>query len=418
MIDNPVFIVGMPRSGTTVFSKLFSKSTGVLICPETHFLREPYKRYAQLDLSLEKNVNLVLDSYTKSRWFQSLGLNLDEIISSLEKQKETSWPILFRTIIELHAKKSGATSFGEKTPGHYKNVQELLTWFPNCKIIFVFRNPIDVIASNLCAPFASSSVILNALRYKEVFQSYDEYRQDKRLVLVKYEDFVKSSKQIINSIVKTNSSDQEFIYDNYKINEGWRNMHLSKASEPINSRSIGKGEILLNNYEKWVIEYILSKEMKSMNYSKKNRNYNPISFPLKIIFHWCRDRFNAKIRSSFLNVEDGYSITRAERILVRLTPWFERISYVVFKYRFLTKKIFNSSNYDCLICINQDVPCQSSYQRLHLNAEDIGLDLMKLIEKNQKIAISVKDYKSFLVARNILKSFWLRNRVNLVFKRK
>lgn len=415
MDKSPIFIVGMPRSGTTVFSKHFSKSTGILICPETHFLREPYKRFAHLDLSIEKNLELVLDNYSKGRWFKSLGLSLGEIESKLKGQQELSWPKLFQTILEMYALKNGAEYYGEKTPGHYKNVRDLLNWFPNCKVVYVFRNPIDVISSNLRAPFASSSVILNAFRYKEVCRSYLKYYHDNRVYLVRYEDFVKTPEQSINNIVRTNQEEKDFTQMHHEV-DGWRNMHLSKASAPINSGSIGKGEKHLNNYEKWVIEFILLKELKGLKYNRGNRDFHLLSFPVKILFHWFRDRLDAKIRISFLNNSEGFNLSLNERIIVKLIPLWERLFFLVLKSAYKLKENFIEINYDCLFDINENINCRSSYERLPICGESIGLELIASVEKEESPSLIVDNFSTFLIARNIIRSFWLTNEVSIVFR--
>lgn len=405
----------MPRSGTTVFSRLFSRSTGILISPETHFLREPYKSFAHLDLSLEKNLELVLNNYSKGRWFKSLDLTVEEIKSKFKGQQEESWPKLFQTIIELYALKYGASYYGEKTPGHYKNVSDLLNWFPNCKVVYVFRNPIDVISSNLRAPFASSSVILNALRYKEVFRSYSKYCHYNRVFLVRYEDFVKTPEQSINSIVEIHQEKKDFIQTHHK-EEGWRSMHLEKASAPISSGSIGKGEKHLNNYEKWVIEFILSKELKGLKYTRGNRNFHLLSFPVKILFHWFRDRISAKIRISFLNKSEEVNLSLIEQFFVKYIPICERFIYQVLKNIHRIKENLIKTDYDCVFKINENINCRSSYERLHVSGESIGLELIVLVEKGENPALLVDNFKSFLVARNIVRSFWLTNQVSIIYK--
>lgn len=414
MSIGPVFIVGMPRSGTTVFSRVFSKKTGILIAPETHFLREIYEKNKGINLEEEANINKVLDSFQHGRWFASLDLTIEEIKNDFIKSESNQWSGLFESVIRVHAMAKGASGWGEKTPGHYKNIEQLLEWYPDCKIIYLFRNPFDAIASNLKAPFAQSSVILNALRWKEVYRTYFQHSKDSRVFRVKYEDFVNSPDDVIVSITGDNSLAQYTPLSLPKMKStGWRKSHLDRASLPLNTSSIGKGLNYLTSFDKWVITLILKRECKSLTYNVPRKQYH-LGFGLKLLFSYGLDRLKAKARLSHLKKSECHDLSKLEKILIATSGIIEQLTFNFHKRLMIHKPQANET----ILCISlkKDEVLYSSYERLNSKCESIGLELLRNIDCNYKPVISYDNFEAFVSSRAILRSFGLYGKVELRFK--
>ena len=82
-------------------------------------------------------------------WFWSLAdreLDRDMLKQELS-QSGLSMQELFRAIMTVHARMRGKSSVGAKFPLHYSQVDKLLTWFPDCRLIHTTRNPKAVYAS-------------------------------------------------------------------------------------------------------------------------------------------------------------------------------------------------------------------------------------------------------------------------------
>ena len=54
---------------------------------------------------------------------------------------------IFHSILTVHARRRNKERIGAKFPVHYSYTQQLLDWYPNCRLIHTTRNPKAVYAS-------------------------------------------------------------------------------------------------------------------------------------------------------------------------------------------------------------------------------------------------------------------------------
>lgn len=128
-----LFVVGMPRSGTTWLQLLLSSHPQIVTGRETHvFTRyvRPFLRAYDEEVS-EKEVD---------------GLHI--YFSRLELIDEVLKPIVQKTLSKIAAKDSSASVILEKTPGHVSSVPLMQKMFgTRVKVLHVIRDPRAVIAS-------------------------------------------------------------------------------------------------------------------------------------------------------------------------------------------------------------------------------------------------------------------------------
>ena len=217
--DDPVFITGHWRSGTTYLHYLmaldkdnFAYPTNYQCLFPTIFLtvNESSWRYKLLDRVMGTrtrhidNMELTLTSPQEEEWmylpeggfsyiFESLRFpqtsvsNFDEIIrlSNDELTKEITLKI-FRKLTFAHNKR-----ILSKSPGHFSRIRLLKEIFPTSKFIFLVRNPYDVVISMVH--------MKNILRKRLSFQKY--YPDDVTSVanfLSFYHNTVKNSLDTLN----------------------------------------------------------------------------------------------------------------------------------------------------------------------------------------------------------------------------
>jgi hypothetical protein len=160
----PVFIVGAPRSGTSLLRQMLNRHPELAICNETHFLRiicKKGRREAFGDLGNRANRQRLVNEYVSLRPMQRLGVDCTRLAERLV-QEGTSYQALFTSVLRYYAESQGKRRFGEKTPRHALFVDTLCEWFPGAVILHIVRDPRDVVASLLRMPFGSRSVVLNA----------------------------------------------------------------------------------------------------------------------------------------------------------------------------------------------------------------------------------------------------------------
>tara|TARA_B100001059_G_scaffold5322_1_gene4476 strand:- start:801 stop:1715 length:915 start_codon:yes stop_codon:yes gene_type:complete len=184
------FIVGVPRSGTTLVQSICSAHSNLHVPPETAFFfkhRPP--------------AGSATDDAAWRRWQQELAeaeewtdqdLDHAEFIRRIDATDRSARSV-FLTLMQMQAEASGKNRLGEKSPHHLKCVDELATMFPDAKFVHIMRDPRDVIASQLRMPWINDCYLLRARSWRRLIQTAGRHRRDLgdgRWLDLKYEDLV------------------------------------------------------------------------------------------------------------------------------------------------------------------------------------------------------------------------------------
>ena len=144
--EDPIFIVGFPRSGTTLLQLLLSNAPETKTLPETHFFTT-LRIMGYFD-----NGNFDKDFF-EERISRFLGLEYSLPRKYFILEQGINYKILkelFESVIscyfENHSKKSTFRLI-EKTPGHLKHVRNIYRLYPKAKFIYIRRNPLNAIQS-------------------------------------------------------------------------------------------------------------------------------------------------------------------------------------------------------------------------------------------------------------------------------
>lgn len=163
--NDMVFIVGLPRTGSTLLRTILNKSERVCITMETHFLHQfsrigKKKKLNQYG-SLQKDANLerLLDAFfspdnAKGRDFWAWltnNVDRDEFRRRLCSTDRTDRDIFDLLMVVYTEWKKGAVRddmvLGEKTSANIYYIPSLMEWYPGMKIIHTFRDPRGIFSS-------------------------------------------------------------------------------------------------------------------------------------------------------------------------------------------------------------------------------------------------------------------------------
>lgn len=153
--SGPLFIVGAPRSGTTMLQyRLRNHPRISLPTGESHFFIPLYRSQDNYgDLSQPENIRRVLQAmYAQSRNFletdlHGLKFNIDELANELFAEGRHTMPEIISGIFEKNAQGEGKARWGDKTPYYVMHIPKLLEWFPNAQIVHLIRDGRDVALS-------------------------------------------------------------------------------------------------------------------------------------------------------------------------------------------------------------------------------------------------------------------------------
>jgi len=207
----PVFIVGIPRSGTTLLAAMLAAHKRLSCGPETRFFRllakthphELFKSWPDHAVNFLFNITLVKSVP------EHYGLTKDQLNSYL-LNRETSIPVILSSLTEQYMKREGKDRWVEKSPEHILFVDDIRKYFPQSPIIRILRDPRDTVLSMIKTPWAPHDFVA-ALFY---WRNFDEksshfFQSDDKCYTLFYEDLVHSPETEIKKLC-------EFIGEEYQ----------------------------------------------------------------------------------------------------------------------------------------------------------------------------------------------------------
>jgi Sulfotransferase family len=161
-----VFLVGCPRSGTTLLQRMLDAHPLVAVAPETFFIHRFWRVRDDLgDLSDNENYNRVVQSFIDMPEFTEMNLDPSEFRQAAQEQPR-SLPTLFALLLHQFRERRNATIIGEKTPSHLHHMITLKSLFPRARFIHIIRDPRAVVNSWQHVPWSGGSVDRDAIVWR------------------------------------------------------------------------------------------------------------------------------------------------------------------------------------------------------------------------------------------------------------
>lgn len=149
---NPyVFIVGCPRSGTTLLQRIVNSHPEIAVAPESHWIPRLYaKPWAATERGMisRKLVTRLL-AHPK---FRRLNLGSDDVAELAEKAERSTYSELVSAIFDLYGTAQGKPLVGDKTPDYVRAIDILHRLWPSARFVHVIRDGRDVALSMLDWP--------------------------------------------------------------------------------------------------------------------------------------------------------------------------------------------------------------------------------------------------------------------------
>jgi hypothetical protein len=203
----PIFIVGMMRSGTTLLRRILDNHPNISIYHESSFLHF-VERVKEGDL---QNGTVDVDAaISEIKNLKSQGLSPEEVKAGYLLTDGTMRS-LFDIVLRLRMEKNGKKRFGEKNPTHFLCLDRIFNYYPDAKVVFIYRDP-----RNACSSSKRNRVgslrgwSLGALIQKTLFwnlgiitvENFRGGRHAEQIMPVKFEDLIKQPERAAASICK------------------------------------------------------------------------------------------------------------------------------------------------------------------------------------------------------------------------
>jgi Sulfotransferase family len=197
----PVFLVGCPRSGTTLLQRLLDAHSMVAIAPETHFMRRFWGRRTEYgDLTDDRRFERVVNDIIATPEFSDMKLEADRFMAAAWRL-DRSYSALFRLLLSSFANQRGVRVVGEKTPGHVVYMQTLECFFPGARFIHIIRDPRAVVNSWRRVPWSSGTIVGDISSWRRYVVTARKHPPAAgALHTVRYETLVRKPEQALRAI--------------------------------------------------------------------------------------------------------------------------------------------------------------------------------------------------------------------------
>jgi hypothetical protein len=165
MADSPIFIVGCPRSGTTLLRDLLRAHPRLTFPGESQLLVDLYKGYGdpQNEREAVRLAAKMLNMGSVPFW----GLRLEP--SSFANDR--SYRAVASRLYEAWALSENKPRWGDKTPRYVTDIPVLPKIFPDAKVIHIYRDGRDVALSWLSHQFGPHNLFTAARNWKLMVSS-------------------------------------------------------------------------------------------------------------------------------------------------------------------------------------------------------------------------------------------------------
>lgn len=201
-MTSPLFVVGCPRSGTTLLAEMLAR-TSFGKPTETHFITKYRKRLERYGDIAERSAFLALaGDILRER--PVLQWRLDTTPERLwESCERHDYRTLIERIMMTRSATRGYAGWGDKTPHYLLDLEILDGLFPDARFLYVVRDGRDVTLSLLGRSWGPNNVYRCAVYWKEYNRPrrvLDALEQSGRLLRLRYEDLLDHPRRLHDEV--------------------------------------------------------------------------------------------------------------------------------------------------------------------------------------------------------------------------
>jgi hypothetical protein len=191
------FIVGAPRSGTTLLRTMLGSHPRVCIPHETEFfMRMPAGAKGE-------SLRRAFEAYAMSEPFANQAIPAAALGELVDSGKCVDRASLFVELARMHSERAGKARVGEKSPHHCRHVEAITAELPFAKFIYIYRDPRDVSASGVRVPWSSRSIVAQAKGWNRIQREHRRLMgvmPRERYMEIQFEDLVRAPERELRRV--------------------------------------------------------------------------------------------------------------------------------------------------------------------------------------------------------------------------
>ena len=148
LLKQPFFIIGNPRSGTSLFRLMLNANRNITVPPECGFALWFAQKYYKSEYNSVLYSQFAHDVYM-SKKFETWGIDEAFLLNHINNCSPSNYTELVCSVYSAYAnnKNKAPVVVGDKNNYYINEFDKLKYYFPNSKIIFIIRDGRDVACS-------------------------------------------------------------------------------------------------------------------------------------------------------------------------------------------------------------------------------------------------------------------------------
>jgi len=252
-IQNPIFVVGAQRSGSTLLRLILNAHSEIAIPEEARFLMPLLKKkYLHHSFSGE-SLKALIEYLSLNPQFKLWHYDSTELFEQLFQMDSLTVKELMDCMYTSYSKSENKSRWGDKSL-FFRSIDILYGMFPNSRFIHIVRDGRDVFHSWRKMDPSKDNVAVTALDwyYKlyRIERSFNRLPQENRMT-IRYEDLLQQPQTTIHSLCSFVGLDyQPGMLDFYQRSHNYVGAHHSELIfQPLNARNCYKWKKNLSQRE-------------------------------------------------------------------------------------------------------------------------------------------------------------------------
>lgn len=148
-MSQPFFILGNPRSGTSLLRLMLNSHPETVVPPECGFLLWLSEKYIHQAEYTELTYFSFIEDLFKTKKFETWGIQKEKLLKKIKSDKPKNYSSMASIVYNHYALEKGKTPrlHGDKNNYYINEIEKIEKIFPSSKLIYIVRDGRDVAAS-------------------------------------------------------------------------------------------------------------------------------------------------------------------------------------------------------------------------------------------------------------------------------
>ncbi|MEA2506374.1 MAG: hypothetical protein QOH48_992 [Actinomycetota bacterium] len=272
--SDPVFIVGMGRSGTTMLRLLLHRHRDLAVLSETSFGAFVWERRCGFPMvdPIEPYRTRLLNSFVRrlhSEDMEDLQLDWGEY-----RRKVLAGPNslnrFLRILGEMWAQELGKTRWGEKTPTHVHYLPTFHKMWPKMTALNTVRDPRAVAASWIKTGFSKvPDPVAVAVEWRRSVRAAETAARKAAVLTVRYEDLVEQPESVLRKVCAHSSlkyEDELLEFHEATDKSAPHLQWMQNLNQSLSTGNVDKWKEQLSTEEVFYIEFVAGSALEEYGY--------------------------------------------------------------------------------------------------------------------------------------------------------